>query len=63
MKYMLLNHDTGWFKSFEGSEDEAIKETERLSQFHGARFILCDEMGHQVGGTHIPEPVYVFLRG
>jgi hypothetical protein len=63
MKYMILDTNNGWFKAFEGSEDEAIKETERLSVFHDRRYSLHDDMGHLVGGTYIPEPIYVFLRG
>jgi hypothetical protein len=63
MKYMILDTNNGWFKAFEGSEDEAIKETERLSKFHDRRYSLHDDMGHLIGGTYIPEPVYVFFKG
>jgi hypothetical protein len=63
MKYMISNANTGWFKGFEGSEDEAIKETERISMFHGNRYSLHDEQGRLIGATYVPEPVYVFLKG
>ena len=63
MNYKLVNHEIGWYRCFKGSEDEAIKEIERLSQFHASRFILCDDRGKVIGRTYIPEPTYVFLRG
>jgi hypothetical protein len=63
MKYMILNTSSGWFQLFEGSEGEAIKETERLSEFHDSKYSLHDDTGRLVGGTYIPEPVYVFLKG
>lgn len=47
----------------EDSEEIAIYEAERLSNFHGAPFEVIDEKGVKIGETYIPEPVYVFLKG
>jgi len=63
MIYTLICKEGGWFRKFEGSEDEVIKEAERLSAFHGSPFGVYEtHTGRLVGGTYIPEPIYVFQK-
>lgn len=63
MTYTLRCREGGWSKTFEGSEEEAIKEAERLSDFHDSAFGIVElNTGRLVGYTYIPNPVYVFLK-
>lgn len=63
MIYMLICRDGGWSKTFEGSETDVIKEAERLSTFHDSIFGVYEtHTGRLVGGTYIPDPIYVFQK-
>jgi hypothetical protein len=63
MIYMLICRDGGWSKTFEGSEADVIKEAERLSTFHDSIFGVYEaHTGRLVGGTYIPDPIYVFQK-
>ena len=63
MIYTLICKEGDWLRAFEGSEDEVIKEAERLSTFHGSIFGVYEtHTGRLVGGTYIPDPIYVFMK-
>ena len=63
MTYTLQCRKNDWSIPFEGSENEAIKEAERLSDFHDSEFGIIElNTGRLVGYTYIPDPVYVFLK-
>jgi hypothetical protein len=62
MKYKIKCKKWLQVRIIEDSEEMAIYEAERLSNFHGASFEVIDEKGFKIGETYIPDPIYVFQK-
>jgi len=62
MKFRFICQAYIFNRNFNGTQDEAIAEVVRLSNFHGVAFTVLGEGGARLGQTLVPEPSFIFVE-